>query len=185
MYRKEMIQKKIPVEEYRENYKQAAGFLDYCEKCIGCKQIWSCPLYDFDLSSYGKKFDYFYMIGVTITLDKEGMKKSKKSKDYVHEICLQEKYDLSKRVLALEEAYPGSVGLVTGSCHMCSRCTRPFRGGCRYSDEIRCFMESLGAEVKNLTSEFLGVELQFMQQKPMEYFTLINGLLTNEANVEL
>jgi hypothetical protein len=186
MYRKETIKNKTTMEDYLENYKNAAGFIDYCEKNMDCKQIWSCPLYDFNPEDYGgKNYKYFYFIGAKITLDEEGISVSQKSGGYLSQICLEEKYILSKRVRALEKKYPGSLGLMTGDCYMCSQCTRPTRTGCRYSDEIRYFLESIGADVGMNTGEYLGITLQLMKGRRPESFVLINGLLTDDPKVEI
>ena len=185
MYRKETIKNKTTIEDYMENYKNAAGFLDYCEKCMGYKQVWSCPLCDFNPEEYGTSYKYFYIIGAKITFDEEGVAECNKSSEYINQICLEEKYILSKKVQALEKKYPGSLGLVTGDCYMCSQCTRPTKKGCRYSDEIRYFLESIGTNVGKTAGDYLGIKLQLMKQKQPEYFTLINGLLTDDPKVEI
>lgn len=185
MYRREEIIDRTTMEDYMENYKNAAGFLDYCEKCMGYKQVWSCPLYDFNPEEYEKNFKYFYIIGAKIILDEDGVAECKKSKDYINQICLEEKYILSKKVHAMEKKYPGSIGLAAGDCNMCSQSTRPSERGCRYSDEIRYFLESLGADVGKTAGDFLGIKLQLMKQKKTEQFTIIQGLLTDSPFVEI
>lgn len=185
MYRKETIKNKTTMQEYLDGYKKAAGFLDYCEKNMGCQQVWSCPLYDFNPEDYGVNYKYLYLIGSKITLDEEGVSACSKSGDYFNQICLEEKYILSKKVMALEKKYPGSLGLVTGDCHMCSQCMRPSKTGCRYSDEIRYFLESIGMDAVKTAGEYLGIKLQMMKQKQPECVTLIQGLLTDEPKVEI
>jgi predicted metal-binding protein len=185
MYRKEAIKNKTTMEEYMEGYKNAAGFLDYCEKNMGYQQVWSCPLYDFNPEDYGANYKYFYLIGSKITLDEEGVAACNKSGGYFEQICLEEKYILSKKVHTLEKKYPGSLGLITGDCHMCSQCTRPTKKGCRYSDEIRYFLESIGAGVGKTAGDYLGIKLKRMKEKQPECFTLIHGLLTDDPKVEI
>ena len=185
MYRKELLKSKTTMEEYIENYKNAAGFLDYCEKNMGYEQIWSCPLYDFNPEDCGRDYKYFYFIGAKITLDQEGINKSQKTGDYLSQICLEEKYILLKKVQALEKKYPGSFGLMAGDCYMCTQCNKQTQKGCRYSEEIRFFLESIGIVVGKTTGDYLGIKLQLMKQKHMGSFTLINGLLTDDPKVEI
>ena len=109
---------------------------------------------------------------------------SQKSGDYLSQICLEEKYILSKKVQALEKKYPGSLGLMTGECYMCSQCTRPTKKGCRYSDDIRNFLESISASAGMNTGEYLGITLQLMKEKHPESFILINGLLTDDPKLK-
>lgn len=185
MYRREEIKNKITVADYMENYKNMEGFLDYCEKCMGYRQVWSCPLYDFNPEGFGNNFKYFYLMGTKIILNEDSDAESKKSSEYINQICLEEKYILTKKVQALEKKHPGSVGMITGNCHMCTQCSRPLGEGCRYSDEIRFFLESIGADVGKTAGEFLGIKLQLMKQKQPEYFTLLSGLLTDDPKVEI
>lgn len=185
MYRKESIRNMTTMEDYMEDYKNSAGFLDYCEKCMGYQQVWSCPLYDFDPKEYGKDYKYFYFIGAKITLDEDGITKCQNSSDFLDKICMEEKYLLSRKVQMLEKKYPGSFGLVTGDCFMCSQCTRLTQKGCRYSDEIRYFLESIGTSVGRTAGDYLGIKLQLMKQKQPESFILISGLLTDEPAVEV
>lgn len=185
MYRKEEIKNRTTMEDYLKDYQNVTGFLDYCEKCMGYEQIWSCPLYDFNPKAYEGKYKYFHIMGTKIIFNQTGEDTKNVAKEYINRICMKEKEILSEKVQALEKKYPGSVGLVTGSCHMCSRCTRSLDRGCRYSDEIRYFLESLGANIGMTTGDYLGTELQLMKQKLPEYYTLVNGLLTDNPDVEI
>lgn len=185
------------MKEYLKNYMTGEGFLEYCEKSTGYDQIWSCPLYDFNPAAYGKKYKYLYIIGKRIIFeqaagngpkgkDRGKIKEEQKELErYMNEICLKEKDILAKKMKTLKKRYPDSFRLSAGSCHVCSRCKRPKRGGCRYSDEIRCFIESIGGDVGETTGEFLGIELQWMKEKLPESFTLITGLLTNDPGIEI
>lgn len=185
MYRMEEFKNRTTMKECIENYKNAAGFLDYCEKNIGCGQVWSCPLYDFDPEDYREKYEYFYLIGKKIYFDQNGSDDVKTGKEYISRVCIREKDRLTDQVRALEKKYPGSIGLSAGSCHMCRQCARPLDNGCRYSDEIRYFLESLGADLGKTAGELLGVDFQLMKQKSPECYTLINVLLTDDPKIEM
>ncbi len=100
------------------------------------------------------------------------------------QVCLKEKTFCQKNT-GPGKKYPGSIGLAAGSCHMCRQCARPLAKGCRYSDEIRYFLESLGANVGETAGELLGIELQWMKEKIPGYYTVINGFLTDHAKVEI
>lgn len=173
------------MEDYLENYKNAAGFLDYCEKCMGYKQIWACPLYDFIPDEHEKNFKYIYIIGTKLTFDENCNTVGEKLNEYINQVCLEEKYILSKKVHAMEKKYPGSIGLTAGNCNMCSQCTRPSERGCKYSEEIRYFLDSIGADVRRTADDFLGIKLQLMKRKKTEQYTLVHGLLTDSSFVEI
>jgi len=103
----------------------------------------------------------------------------------MNQVCLKEKDVLSKKIQALEKEYPGSIGLSAGSCHICHQCTRPKDGGCRYSDEIRNFIEFLGGDVGKTAGDLLAMQLKWMKEKLPECLTLVNGFLTDNPAVEI
>jgi predicted metal-binding protein len=202
MYQLEAFRNRTTVKEYIRDYAEGEGFLEFCEKRIGFGQIWSCPLYDFNPTSFGKKYKYLYLFGKRVifdpevnhdkvwkkskAVDKELERAKKKEREkYISEVCLMEKNVLTEQIQALERKYPGSVSLPAGSCHVCSRCNRLEEAGCRYSDEIRFFIESLGGSIGGTAGELLGIELQWMKHQPPGYYTLIEGLFSDNPRVVL
>ena len=108
MYQLEAFQNRTTVKEYIRDYVEGEGFLEFCEKSIGFGQIWSCPLYDFNPTSYGKKYKYLYLFGKRVifdpeenhdkvwkksrAVDKELERAKKKEREkYISEVCLMEK----------------------------------------------------------------------------------------------
>jgi predicted metal-binding protein len=183
MYKTEEINDRTAMKDYLKNYVSGMSFLEYCEKCMGYRQIWSCPLYDFDPVEYGRKYKYFHIIGRRITF--ETAAEVKERGEYMSRVCLEEKDILLEKIQALESKYPGSVGLSAGSCDVCSRCRKSKGKGCRYPEEIRGFIESLGGHAGETAGELLGIELQWMREKPPESCTLISGLLTDHPKLEI
>lgn len=183
MYKTEEISERTIMKDYLNNYINGMSFLEYCEKSMGYGQIWSCPLYDFDPVEYGRKYKYFHIIGRRIIFDTAAG--SKETEEYMNRVCLKEKDILSEKLQALESRYPGSIGLSAGSCHVCSRRRKSRGKGCRYAEEIRRFIESLGGTVGETACELLGIELQWMKEEPPESFTLISGLLTDHPRLEI
>ena len=190
MYHTEQIKgKRILVSEYLEQYVDVAGFLEYCKECEHYGKYWSCPPYDFDPLDYWKKFRYLYVIGTQIIFDKETVarvtEKDAREK-YMREVLMDEKKILSDRMRALEKKYPGSISLSAGgNCDICSRCARQISKPCAYPDSVRYSIESLGGNVGKTVSKLLNIELLWMEDKLPEYFTLVNGFLTNDPDVEL
>lgn len=202
MYQLEAFQHRATVKEYIRDYTQGEGFLEFCEKNTGFGQIWSCPLYDFNPTAYGKKYKYLYLFGKRVifepvehknkvwkksrAVDREEERAKKKEKvKYISAVCLKEKNLLAEQILTLEKKYPGSISLPAGSCHVCSRCSRAEGAGCRYSDEIRFFIESLGGSIGGTAGELLGIELQWMKQQPPGYYTLVEGLFSDNPRVQI
>ena len=78
-----------------------------------------------------------------------------------------------------EKKYPGSISLSAGSCSRCKGgCTRPQGKPCRFPDEIRYSIESLGGNVGMTIEKLMGLELEWMEEgKLPSHFILVNGLL--------
>ena len=187
MYRIEEFKNRIAMKGYMKSYINGESFLEYCEKCTGYDQIWSCPLYDFNPEEYRRNYKYLYVIGKRITFEQTaGSGEEQKERErYMSQVCLKEKDILSKKMQELLKSYPDSVVMSVGSCHVCSRCSQSISRGCRYSEEIRNFIESIGGTVGESVGDLLVIELKWMKKKLPGYFTLINGFLTNNSKVVL
>ena len=103
---------------------------------------------------------------------------------YVNQVCLEEKENLTKKIKNLKKSHPDSLAVSAGSCHVCSWCRRAEGRGCRYSDDIRRFIEFIGGNAGETAGEVLAIEMKWMKQKLPESLTLINGLLTNDPRIE-
>ena len=188
MYQTENFTGRIAMEDYNKDYVNSDGFLNYCRDRLGYERVWACPQYDFDPEDYWREYKYFHIIGTRVVFDLSGSHEEIKSdgiRKSMKQACLKEKDFLWMKLKKLEKKYPGSLGLSAGSCHMCSQCTKPRRGGCRYPDEIRYLLEAMEGSLGRTAGEILGQELQWAYTKPWQPFTLITGLLSDHYNVEL
>jgi hypothetical protein len=178
MYRIEEFKNRTPMKAYHNDYINGEGFLDYCEKNTGYDQIWSCPLYDFNPEGYRKKYKYLYIIGKRIIFEHTADER------YVNRVCREEKENLTKKIKNLKKSHPDSLEVSAGSCHVCSWCRHSEGKGCRYSDDLRRFKEFIGGSAGETEEELLAIEARWMKEKLPEYFTLIDGLLTNAPKVK-
>lgn len=188
MYRTEDFTEKLKMEDYNNNYVNSEGFLEYCQKHLGYDPVWSCPQYDFDPDEYGREFKYFHIIGTRIIFEPTAGREEREKNEIgrsVKQACLKEKDILSEKLKTLERKYPGSLGMSAGSCHMCSQCIKPRRGGCRYPDEIRYLLEAMEGVPGRTAGELLGNELQLTDQAASKSFTVITALLTDHSEVEI
>jgi hypothetical protein len=163
---------------YHKDYVNGEGFLEYCEKNTGYDQIWSCPLYDFNPEGYREKYKYLYIIGKRITFDQTA------DESYMNQVCLVEKEELTEKIKNLRKNHPNSLVVSAGSCHVCSWYRRTEGKGCRYSDDIRRFIEFFGGDARETAGEVLAIEMKWMKEKLPEYLTLVSGLLTNDPKLE-
>jgi len=187
MYVTEELKHRTTLEEYAEDYREGKSFSDYYEKNMENGSLWCCPLYDFNPEGYEKKYKYLYLLGKRLTFtysDKGGERAKKRIKKRIRLMCVKEKEGLLEKIQLLEAQYPGSAGLAAGRCLECSRWTRVLDEGCRYSDEARYFMKSLGNRVGEVPGELLGIELQWLKGKLPEQYDVIVGFLTDCPDLE-
>ena len=90
------------------------------------------------------------------------------------------KKDMSRELYEMEKEYPGSISLSAGSCDLCKEegCSRVKGEPCRYPDQMRYSIESIGGNVGKTVSKLMGYELEWVEEgKVPSYFVLVGGLL--------
>ena len=89
------------------------------------------------------------------------------------------KQELSGELFDREQKTPGSISLSAGSCLLCKgSCGRKENEPCRFPDQMRYSIESLGGNVGLTLSKLMGIELEWMEEgKLPHYFVLVCGLL--------
>lgn len=184
MYKIEQFQNKIKVKEYLEHYVDIPCFLEYCKACERYDKSWACPPYDFSVEDYWKQYEVLYVVGSKLIFDQEtlGAVSGKEDVERVlNEVLVKEKGSLSQWLYEIEAKYPGSKSLSAGSCMLCEACQRPEGKPCQNPEIVRYSIESLGGNVGKTCSKLMGIDLIWSQEgKLPAYFTLVNGLLSNE-----
>lgn len=182
MYKIENYESQISVQEYIERFVDVETFLEACKKCPNYNQVWSCPGYDFDVLEYWKRYENLKVYAHKIIFEPEYAEKvyePEEVNEIIQKVVMTEKQNLSDRMMEEEKKYPGSISLSAGSCSRCKGgCTRPQGKPCRFPDEIRYSIESLGGNVGMTIEKLMGLELEWMEEgKLPSHFILVNGLL--------
>ena len=78
-----------------------------------------------------------------------------------------------------EKKHPGSISLSAGSCQLCKNgCAKPLGQPCRFPDQMRYSIESLGGNVGLTIEKLMGIQLEWMEEgKLPHHFVLVCGLL--------
>ena len=182
MYTTERYEASVSVEEYLEGYVDVETFLECCKKCPHYGKSWSCPPYDFDVLEYWRKYRTFDLVAIKILFEDTyaGKTCSEEEMQKILEASIWKvKKELSEELLLREKGIPGSVSLSAGSCGRCLKgCSRGEGKPCRFPEEMRYSIESLGGNVGLTISRLMGVELEWMEEgKIPRYFVLVCGLL--------
>lgn len=182
MYSTESYTATISVKEYLEQYVDIPTFLQYCKACPNYGRIWSCPPYDFDVLTYWSQYRTLDLFATKIIFDTAyaGQIFTKDEQNAIMEKSLKiEKERLSQKLLQLEPNYQHAVSLSAGACPLCNgKCPRANGTACRYPDQMRYSIESLGGNVGLTLNKLMGIELEWIEEDRLpNYFVLVSGLL--------
>lgn len=185
MYTTKRYEAKISVPEYLERFVDVPTFLEACRACPNYDQIWSCPSYDFDVMEYWNRYQTLYLLAEKIIFDESLTAQSYTAQEQqrlVDQVIPVEKQKLGREMMEKEKEIPGSISLSAGSCTLCNgNCTKPDGKPCRFPDQMRYSIESLGGNVGLTIEKLMGIRLKWMEEGRLpEYFVLVNGLLVPE-----
>ena len=170
-----MTNDEISVEEYLEKYVNVNEFLECCKACPCYGTVWSCPPYDFDpVEDYWKKHKTLEVHGYKINF------KPDVTVDESQKIMQRVKALMSKEMFEKEAEIPGSVSLSAGNCTVCGsgNCSRREGKPCRFARDMRYSIESIGGNVGKTVHDFLGCDLEWVEEgKVPSYYILVGGLL--------
>lgn len=177
----------LPAEEYIRRYRDAERFAGLCRQCGRYGRCWACPPFSFDAEEYLSGFGTAHLIAVRIepgerlrALCADAGQSEKQGRVLLNEA----RCELDARLLAMEEAWPGSRAFFAGTCFDCpaGTCTRPSDLPCVRPGKIRPSLEALGFDLGRTAAELLGIELRWSTDGRLpEYFTLISGFFTNHS----
>ena len=173
----------ISVDKYFENYVDVEGIAEKCEACDKHAQYWCCAPFDFDVADFWNKYNDLFLLAMRIKPDPKY--RGKKFEGEELEAILTETLNKGKELLAGElyvwEKKMNGVALSAGACTRCTDgCTRPDGPPCRYADEMRYNLESLGADVNKTITDVFGLQPLWVEDGVIpEYFILVSGLLYN------
>ncbi|WWD83863.1 hypothetical protein TEGL_22790 [Terrisporobacter glycolicus ATCC 14880 = DSM 1288] len=180
----EVFYKKIKVEDILNDYIDVDTFLECCKQCPNYDTRWSCPPYDFDVIDYWKNYKYLHVLGYKITFDEDVVLKTYGEEElnlFIKELFRKQMEFFYEKSKYLEEKYEDSVSLAWGKCYKCDECTRKQSKKCRYENDMRYSIESLGGNVDKLSKDLFNIELKWAQRgKLPQYFFNSIGLLTKE-----
>ena len=166
----EKFEKETAVYDFVKDFVDLPKFYRLFQSCPNCKNVWSCPPYNFDPMEIWNKFKKLRIIVYKLEPPsgcKETLALLEKTK---HEMLLY--------TYALELENPGSLALSAGKCSLCTECTRPKNEPCRMPDKMRYSIESLGGDVEKALKELFNIKILWeIDGKMPEYYTLCGGLL--------
>ena len=172
----------MPVEQFLANYVDVPKFLHACSQCPNYGKIGSCPPYDFDVLEYWRGFQTLQLTAVQgfIAPEERNIEYSTEALNAQvakHFAVLRREMDA--RLEIQEQQTPQSRMLSAGKCLRCADCACAHGLPCRFPEQLRYSIESLGGDVGGLLRDLFGVNLLWAENGHLpEYFVLAGGLLT-------
>ena len=169
--KRQTFEKTIPTREYVKDYVNIEKFLTYCKECPNYEKVWSCPSYGFDPLTIWEKYENLYLYAVKFTLE------DAQNPEEANRILRRVKDEISI-VLFEKEKLLDSMALCAGRCTKCARCAREDNEPCKFPEEMRYSIESLGGDVGRTLSKLMGIDLLWQEEEKLpEYYVLVGGLL--------
>ncbi len=173
----------IDRETFVEKYVDEAMTLAGCEDCLHLGKIWSCPKHSFTLEEFWNRFSTVELYIVQLVFDSSLLEETYSDDEMqmlMSEVIPVETERLHAYAAAKEKETPHSMCFSSGgACSRCKNgCTRTLDQPCRFPDELRYSVESIGINACKATEELFEVPLlwSFFGKLP-EYLTFVNGLL--------
>jgi predicted metal-binding protein len=177
--------------DYLKDYRDAARFIEYCKVCNRYNACWSCPPFVFDTGEYLSPYEIAYIIGTKIVLHEDTIRENRgleECKKAAYGILKRVRTGLDRKLLALEQQYPGSRAFFAGICHVCpaSACTRIEGNPCIAPERVRPSLESFGFDIGKTSTDLLHIELKWSRDGILpEYLTLVSGFFSQRTIPEL
>ncbi len=164
------------MEDLLRRYIDVGSIPANCGSCPNYGKVWSCPPYDFDPERIWRKYRRLLLVAEKIVPDTaEGAWND--PHNYTG-LLRPFRLALDETLGRMEKETPGSLRLNAGRCFLCERCSRAGGEGCRYPEDRRYSLESLGGAVGKIAEEYLGVPLHWGKPgEPPPYFLLVGALL--------
>ncbi len=167
-------------EELTTKYCDVPRFLEFCKSCRNYGTRWSCPPLHIEASQYLAPYNRVWILGAQTIFTPQTILEAdtpEKIKEVTRETLGPVKKALCETLLELEQKIPGSRSLFVGGCEHCTPCARTQNQPCLHPELMRYSLDALGFDLSALTSDLLGIELQWAKESLPPYYTLINGFL--------
>lgn len=178
--------RRIDPETMLSRYCFPGKFLPLCRSCPDYARDWSCPPGTVRAASFFPQYRSVYVVGMKVTYSAEERREALDPDltDPVRQATYgRAKAVLRETMLALEEAYPGSLTIMAGRCEVCTHCSRELGVACVCPEKKRISFSALEFDLSKLTDELLHEKLLWCSQGLPEYDMAIAAFLTNAPDL--
>ncbi len=141
----------------------------YCSACPNFGRIWSCPPFDFDVTTYLAPYEHVLIIGLK-TADFEVTRR--RFGDILKSIDSNDKTDDCSRQLEV---------LIAGNCYHCDVCTKTIGVPCILNKGPKYSLEALGFHVGDICEHILDAPLDWSGNEGT--FMTVGAILSNSKEL--
>lgn len=177
-------QAEMVADEFIRRYRDVERIGSFCLQCPGYGKTWSCPPFDYDPATVTDGFNTVTVTGTIIEFDEETRAEcttAEQSREVGRAAMNEVWKTLLPALYEKERQHPGS-RCFTFRCMLCPEgCTRPEGKPCRHPEQMRHSLESVGFDLVAVTSDLLGVELEWSRDGSLpKHLTLVTALFTQQ-----
>jgi predicted metal-binding protein len=137
----------------------------YCSACPNYGRIWSCPPFDFDVTTYLAPYEHVLIIGVKTT-------------DF--EATRRRFGDILKGISEIKKIEEIEV-LIAGNCYHCEVCTKTTGEPCILNEGTKYSLEALGFHVGDICEHILDAPLDWSGSDGT--FMTVGAILSNSKEM--
>lgn len=180
---------KIETEEFYKKYVDLPLGVERCSSCRHFGKVWSCPVFDFDIEKYWKKYKYLHLLGFILDLTDEEKAIQFSDEEFfngVDRFYMIEKKKITDLQYEILDDNKDTIALGGGRCQLCDECTKEKGEKCRFPDKLMYSIESLGGKVTEITKDLLNIDIVWCKDNRLPIFiTSVVGFLSDSVDMEL
>lgn len=165
----------LPAETLRATYYHPETLKPLCTVCENYGRNYACPPLTLDVEAFLKQYPQVHLLAARLQLPRT-LPKEMLASLYVNAMAV-----FNRRLLCYEAAEAGSLAIAPGHCTLCPRCARADGKPCPKPEQVRLSLDAFSLEIARMASELFHFEIQWFNDQPPAYLTLIGGLLSMRA----
>lgn len=166
----------LPVETLLTRYYRPEALAPLCRLCENYGANYACPPTQQDMTALLRRYACIRLYAARLALPPA------LPKEAVGAYFARQMRPFNRRLLACEAAEPGSLAVAPGHCTRCAQCARREGLPCRHPAQLRFSLDAFLLQIADLSAELFATEIQWYNDRPPPYLTMVGGLLTGEAH---
>ena len=167
----------LPTDELTRRFYRPAHLTPLCAQCENYGNNYACPPTGQDMAALLSTYARVRLYAARLPLPPT-MARADTGAYFARGMVL-----FNRQLMASEAAEPGSLAVAPGQCVRCKRCARRDAKPCRHPESLRYSLDAFLLEIAQMSAELFGMEIQWYNDQPPPYLTMMGGLLLPTGSV--